>query len=170
MQNLFVKKGDSVLVIAGKDKGKVATVLAAFPEESKVIVEGVNKVVKHQKPRSAQDKGGKIEKEAKIDASNVQIVCPACKKATRVAKTIEGENKHRACKKCGASLDVAAKKVAAKKTESKKAEVKKETTKKASAAKPATATKKTTATKAAAPKKAAATTKKVATKSSRGDK
>ncbi len=168
MKNLFVKKGDTVLVIAGKDKNKQAKVLEAFPQENKVIVEGVNVVVKHQKPRSAQDKGGKIEKEAKIDASNVQVICPECKKATRVAETIVDGKKHRTCKKCGASLDKA---FVAKKSTAKKAEAKKEVAaKKATTTKKATASKKTETVKAAPKKAAASTTKKVAQRKNRGDK
>ena len=136
MAKLNIKKGDTVVVIAGKDNGKVAEVLDCFPAENKVTVKGVNIVVKHNKPRSAQDKGGIVKFEGKIPASNVMVVCPVCNKATRVAYTeVEGK-KIRVCKKCGASLDV--------KAEAKKA-VKKST--KADGAKKTT-TKKTTAKKA----------------------
>ncbi len=107
---LNVKKGDTVVVIAGKDKGKTGKVLAAMPANNSVVVAGVNIVAKHQKPKSAQDKGGIIKRENKIDASNVQIVCPSCNKATRVAHSEKDGKKERICKKCGASLDVVAKK------------------------------------------------------------
>ena len=81
---LNVKKGDNVLVIAGKDKGKTGKVLVAMPADNSVVVAGVNIIAKHKKPRSANDKGGIIKKENKIDASNVQIICPICNKATRI--------------------------------------------------------------------------------------
>ena len=102
---LHVKKGDNVLVIAGKDKGKSGKVLAAIPADNAVVVSGINIVSKHKKPRSAQDKGGIIKKENKIDSSNVQIICPVCGKATRVAHAVVDGNKVRTCKKCNASLD-----------------------------------------------------------------
>ena len=105
MTKSFVKKGDKVLVITGKDKGKTAEALEVSPKTGKVLVDGVNVVTKHQKPKSQQDKGGIIKKSAPIDASNVMVVCPTCDKATRVAhKEVEGK-KARICKKCGASLD-----------------------------------------------------------------
>ena len=100
-----IKKGDSVVVIAGKEKGKSGKVMEVYPETNRVLVENVNLVKKHQKPRSQQDKGGIITKNAPINASNVQVVCPVCGKATRVGhRVVEGE-KVRACKKCNASLD-----------------------------------------------------------------
>ena len=105
MSKLSVKKGDTVLVIAGKDKNKRAKVLAVSPKTSRVIVEGVNVVSKCKKARSAQEKSQIIKIEAPIDASNVMIVCPACGKATRVAHHEVDGKKARVCKKCGASLD-----------------------------------------------------------------
>ncbi|MBO4412788.1 MAG: 50S ribosomal protein L24 [Clostridia bacterium] len=105
MTKSFVKKGDKVLVITGKDKGKVADVVEVSPKSQKVLVDGVNVVTKHQKPKSQQEKGGIIKKSAPIEASNVMVVCPACGKATRVAhKELNGKN-IRVCKKCGATLD-----------------------------------------------------------------
>lgn len=108
MKNLTVKKGDNVVVIAGKEKGKSGKVLASAPEQNKVLVEGINIITRHKKPKNAQDKSaGLIKKEAMFDASNVQIICPVCSKATRVShKEVEGK-KARVCKKCGASLDKA---------------------------------------------------------------
>lgn len=92
MAKLHVKKGDTVLVIAGKDKGKVGKVLSVNPSDSTVVVEGVNFIVKHKKARSANDKGGVIKKEGKIHSSNVQIIDPVTKKATRVYhKEIDGK-------------------------------------------------------------------------------
>ena len=116
---MTIKTGDNVLVIAGKDKGKTGKVVAVNAAANKVLVEDVNVVTKHQKPRSQQDKGGIVKKSAPIDASNVQVVCPVCGKATRVAHAeVEGK-KVRICKKCNASLDkefVKATKKEAKKT------------------------------------------------------
>jgi len=105
MTKSFVKKGDKVLVITGKDKGKVADVNMVSPKTNKVLVEGVNVVTKHQKPKSAQEKGGIVKKSAPIEASNVMVVCPECGKATRVAHKEVNGKKVRVCKKCGACLD-----------------------------------------------------------------
>lgn len=102
---MTIKTGDTVVVIAGKDKGKTGKVSAVYANSHRVLVEDVNMVTKHQKPRSQQDKGGIIKKNAPIDASNVQVVCPVCGKATRVAHSEVDGKKVRSCKKCGASLD-----------------------------------------------------------------
>ena len=105
---MHVKKGDNVLVISGKDAGKKKTgkVLVAMPQSDRVIVEGVNIVTKHVKPRKAGEAGGRIQQEAPIHVSNVLPVCPKCNKATRVAHQIQADGtKIRVCKKCGASLD-----------------------------------------------------------------
>jgi len=103
--SIQVKKGDTVVVIAGKDKKKTGKVLEVSPKTGKVLVEDVNIVTKHRKPRSQQDKGGIVKKPAMIDASNVMIVCPECGKATKVSHTeLDGKNV-RTCKKCHASLD-----------------------------------------------------------------
>ena len=100
-----IKKGDNVLVIAGKEKGKTGKVMSTNPKQNKVTVENVNIVTKHQKPKSQQDKGGIIKRTAPMEASNVMIICPNCGKATRVAhKDLDGKHV-RACKKCGAGLD-----------------------------------------------------------------
>lgn len=126
MAKLNIKKGDTVLVLTGKDSNKTAEVLECFPAENKVTVKGINVLVKHNKPRSAQDKGGIVKVEGKIPASNVMVVCPTCNKATRVAiKVDEKGNKVRVCKKCSATLDVA-KKTTTKKATTKTAEVKAE--------------------------------------------
>ena len=117
MAKLNIKKGDNVLVIAGKENGKTSTVLECFPEENKVTIRGLNIIAKHNKPRSAQDKGGIVRKEGKIDASNLMVVCPACDKATRIKMGVNDKNqKVRVCKHCGAALDTGAKKPVEKKT------------------------------------------------------
>ncbi len=107
-----IKKGDNVLVLAGKDAGKTGEVLEIDRQVGKVVVANVNIQSHHKKPRNKDDKGGILKSEGAIDISNVQIICPTCKKATRVAHSVDGDVKSRICKKCGASLDV----VKAKKT------------------------------------------------------
>ena len=102
---MTIKTGDNVIVIAGKEKGKSGKVISVNNEANKVVVENINIVSKHQKPRSQQDKGGIIKKPAAIDASNVMVVCPVCGKATRVGHTEIDGKKVRICKKCNASLD-----------------------------------------------------------------
>ena len=101
---LHVKKDDTVLIISGDDKGKQGKVLAVSPKEGKVIVEGINMIKKHVKPRQAGEQGGIIEAEGAMYASKVMLVCPKCGKPTRVGhKTVDGKNV-RACKKCGATI------------------------------------------------------------------
>ena len=78
MAKLSVKKGDNVLVIAGKDKGKTGKILVSYPKDNRVLVEKVNIVTKAKKPKSAQEKGGIFKEEAPIDASNVMVLCPVC--------------------------------------------------------------------------------------------
>lgn len=173
MAKLNVKRGDNVVVLTGKENGKKGTVLECFPTEGKVTVKGLNMIVKHNKPRSAQDKGGIVKKEGKIDSSNVMIVCPNCDKATRVKIDTNAKgDKVRLCKKCGASLDAkkSAPKAKAEKADApakkaKTAEVKTEDAVKTEAKKPAV--KKTTAktaTKTAEKKTTAKTAVKKETK------
>ena len=102
---LSVKKGDNVLIIAGKDAGKTGEILEVNREAGKVVVAGVNIQAHHKKPRSKDDKGGIIKSEGAIDVSNVQVVCPVCKKAIRVAHREEDGKMVRFCKKCNATID-----------------------------------------------------------------
>ena len=110
MKSLHVKKGDTVIVISGDDrkneKGEntIAKVMATSPEEGKVIVEGVNVVSKHQKPRRQGEAGGIMKVEGAIYADKVQLFCEKCGKATRVAHKVNGDKKVRVCVKCGAEL------------------------------------------------------------------
>ena len=99
-----VKKGDTIVVLSGKDKGKQGKVLGTSPSEDKVVVEGVNLVTCHVKPRRQGETGGIVKREAALYASKVQVVCPKCKKGTRVAHKIENGKKSRVCKHCGATL------------------------------------------------------------------
>lgn len=105
MNKVHVKTGDTVMVISGKDKGKKGKVLAVSPSERKVIVEKVNMVSKHVKPRRMGEQGGIIKAEAAMYADKVQIVCPRCKKPTRIGhKLFEDGGKTRICRKCGEAL------------------------------------------------------------------
>ena len=99
-----IKKNDKVVVISGKDKGKEGKVLVANPKAGKLVVEGVNVATKHQKPRQQGQEGGIIKVETPIYVSKVQLVCPKCGKATRVAYKVEAGKKSRVCKKCGAEI------------------------------------------------------------------
>ena len=99
-----VKRDDTVVVLSGKDKGRQGKVLGTVPAQNKVVVEGVNMATCHVKPRKQGETGGIVEREAAIYASKVQVVCPKCKKGTRVAIRIEGDKKKRVCKHCGAEL------------------------------------------------------------------
>ena len=97
-----IKRGDNVKVIAGDDKGATGVVIKVFPKEERVLVQGVNIVKKHVKPKKAGDPSGIIETESAIYASKVQVVCPKCNKPTRVGvKVYEDGKKDRMCKKCG---------------------------------------------------------------------
>lgn len=105
MAKMHVKKGDKVVVLSGKDKGKQGEILRAKPAEGKVIVEGVAVVKKAVKPTQANQQGGFVEQEAFIDASNVMLVCPSCGKPSRVGHAFnEAGKKVRVCKKCGAQF------------------------------------------------------------------
>jgi len=104
MNKLHVKTGDEVQIISGKDKGKSGKVLEVSPEEGKVIVEGLNMVTKHVKPRQQGQPGGIVKAEGALYASKVMPVCPKCKKAVRVGAEIKDGKKIRVCKKCGAEL------------------------------------------------------------------
>ena len=99
-----VKKGDTVIVLSGKDKGKQGKVLGTVPSEAKVVVEGINMVTCHVKPRKQGEEGGIIQRETPIYASKVMLVCPKCGKPTRVGHTVIDGEKVRACKKCGAAI------------------------------------------------------------------
>lgn len=105
MAKLHVRKGDKVLVLSGKDKGKKGKILTASPSEGTVVVEGVNIVKKHARATQRMQAGIR-EQEAPIYSAKVMVVCPSCHKATRIQKTVlKDGSRTRACKKCGESLD-----------------------------------------------------------------
>lgn len=102
---LHVKKGDTVIVLSGKDRGKQGKIIEALPKKAKVVIEGINKVKRHTKPSQTNPQGGIIVKEAAMSSSKVMLVCPACKKPTRIKKVADGGSFKRACKKCGEIID-----------------------------------------------------------------
>lgn len=99
-----IKKGDTAVVISGKEKGKQAKVLKVEPAKDRVVLEGTNMLTKHKKPKNQTTPGGIIKQEGAITASNVMVICPKCNKATRVGHEIKDGKKTRICKKCGATL------------------------------------------------------------------
>ncbi|WMJ82597.1 50S ribosomal protein L24 [Oscillospiraceae bacterium LTW-04] len=105
MNKLHVKRDDTVVILSGKDKGKKGKVLETSPKEQKLIVEGINMVTKHVKPRRAGESGGIVKAEGAFYASKAMLVCPSCGKATRVAhKLLADGTKMRVCKKCNATF------------------------------------------------------------------
>ena len=105
VNKVHVKTGDTVVVLSGKERGKKGKIVAVSPKEGKVIVEGINIVSKHVKPRKAGQESGIIKAEGALYACKVQLVCSHCGKPTRVShKLYEDGTKARICKKCGEAL------------------------------------------------------------------
>jgi len=109
---MHVKKGDEVLVISGKEKGKKGTIKQSIPAASRVVVEGLNKVKRHMRPRGVGQMGGIVEQEAPLHVSNVMLICPKCGRASRTghrfleATDAKGRAKKvRFCKSCDAAID-----------------------------------------------------------------
>ena len=102
-----VRKNDNVLVVTGKDRGKRGRVLKVLPEANRLVVEGVNMIKRHTKPNPGRNiKGGIMEREASLHASNVQLVCPECGAQTRIGRKILGDGrKVRICRKCEGVVD-----------------------------------------------------------------
>ena len=99
-----VKKGDTVKVLSGKDKGKTGEVLEILPKTNKIVVKGINIIKKHTKPRKQGEEGGILSMEGAIHVAKVNVVCPKCGKATKIGYGEEKGEKVRVCKKCGAKL------------------------------------------------------------------
>lgn len=99
-----IRKGDTVQVLSGNDKGKTGEVLEVIPNSQKVIVKGINIRKKHVKPRKQGEEGGIIPVECAIHSAKVNVVCPKCGKATRIGYEVEKDGKVRICKKCGAKI------------------------------------------------------------------
>src|SRR5689334_25401336 len=102
-----IRKNDNVLVITGKDRGKRGRVLRVLPDKNRLIVEGVNMIKRHTRPNPQRNiKGGIVEREAALHASNVQLVCPECGKMTRIGRKVLGDGrKVRICRKCEGVVD-----------------------------------------------------------------
>lgn len=99
-----IKKGDQVLVISGKDKGKKSQVLGVFPLVQKLTIENVNLVKKHRRPRRQGEKGQIVEIPKPLQISNVKLICPKCGQATRVGYKVSEAGRLRICKKCGQGI------------------------------------------------------------------
>ena len=100
-----IRKGDSVIVIAGRDKGRSGEVIEVRRADGRALVRGVNMVKRHSKPRGAQSPGGIVEKEAPLDISNVMIFCDRCNAPVRVGvKTADDGTRNRVCRKCGEAI------------------------------------------------------------------
>ena len=95
-----IKKGDKVLIISGKDKGKTGSVLKSFPKKGKILVEAINLKKKHIKPKKQGEQGQVLKISAPLDVSNTKFICPKCGKATRLSYKVTKEKKFRICKKC----------------------------------------------------------------------
>ena len=99
-----VKKGDTVLIIQGKDRTKTGKILGVYANEDKIIVEGINLKKKHVKPKRQGEKGQIVQIPAKLDVSNVKIICSKCAKATKIGYKVEKDKKYRICKKCNQEI------------------------------------------------------------------
>jgi large subunit ribosomal protein L24 len=101
-----IRKNDSVMVISGKERGKTGKVLRVLPDKDALIIERVNMVKRHSKPRGAQQPGGIVEKEAAIRAANIMIMCDKCNAPVRIGRKQLGDGKKvRICRRCGEALD-----------------------------------------------------------------
>jgi large subunit ribosomal protein L24 len=102
-----IRKNDTVVVMTGKDRGKRGRVLKVLPEKNRLVVEGVNIIKRHTKPNPQRNiKGGLVEREAGLHASNVQLLCPECGKPTRLGRRLLGDGrKVRICRKCDGVVD-----------------------------------------------------------------
>lgn len=102
---MLIRSGDLVEVTTGNARGTRAKVLSVLPSKGKLVVEGVNRVYRHIKRSQKSPQGGRLSKEMPVDASNVQIVCPACGKATRIGVKVDADgSRSRVCRKCGSDL------------------------------------------------------------------
>ncbi|MDO8559146.1 MAG: 50S ribosomal protein L24 [bacterium] len=99
-----IHKGDQVLITSGKDRGKTGKVLSALPGESKLLLEGLNLMKKHAKPKKQGEKGQMVEVPAPLSVSNVKLICPKCGKPARIGYKIIEKKKYRICKKCNSEI------------------------------------------------------------------
>lgn len=104
---MHIKKGDSVVIISGKEKGKRGKVLHVSPQNNRAIIEALNMVTHHERPSQTNPQGGRVQKEAPIHASNIMLICGKCGKPTRIGRRVlEDGSKVRVCKKCSEIVDV----------------------------------------------------------------
>jgi len=99
-----IKKGDQVLIISGKDKGRKGKVIESIPKQARIIIENINLRKKHVKPKKSGEKGQIVELPSPLNVSNVKIICPKCAKAVKISYKIEGKKKYRVCKKCNQAI------------------------------------------------------------------
>jgi len=99
-----IKKGDQVLIVSGKDKGRKGKVIESLPKEGRIMVENINLKKKHSRPKKSGEKGQIVELSIAFDASDAKIICPKCNKAVRIGYRIEGKKKYRVCKKCNQEI------------------------------------------------------------------
>ena len=104
MNTLHVKKGDTAVVLSGKEKGKSGKIISVNPKKGQVVIEGVNMLTTHVKPRRQGETGGIVDAEGAIYASKVALFCPKCQKGVRVKMLLDGDKKVRTCAKCGEKL------------------------------------------------------------------
>ena len=104
MNTLHLKTGDTAVVLSGKEKGKQGKVLSVNPKKGMVVVEGVNMITCHQKPRRQGETGGIVKREGALRACKLMKVCPKCGKPTRVGHSVKDGKNVRICRKCGAEL------------------------------------------------------------------
>ncbi len=99
-----IKKGDTVLIISGKDRGRKGKVIEAFPKQGRLVIEGINLRKKHMKPKKSGEKGQIVETPAPLNASDIKLICSKCGKAVRTGYKLKGKKKYRICKKCKQAL------------------------------------------------------------------
>jgi len=100
-----IKKGDTVLINSGKDRGKTGKVIEVFPKDQRIMVEGINVVKKHVRAKRSGEKGQRVEVPRPFNVSNVKLICPKCKKPSRIGARIIEKRKYRVCKKCNQEID-----------------------------------------------------------------
>ncbi len=100
-----IRKGDVVRILSGKDRGKSGSVMAVLPERGRVVVDSINMMMKHVRPKKSGEKGQRVSIAAPMHISNVQLICPACKKSSRLGIKREDGKRQRICKKCNTVID-----------------------------------------------------------------
>lgn len=99
-----LRKGDAIVVTAGKDKGKKGSIDRVYPKQNKILVKDINMYKKHVKKNDQMPQGGIVDLPRPLESAKVALVCPKCKKPTRIGYEIDDKSKYRRCKKCGARI------------------------------------------------------------------